>query len=124
MAGFNEVEALTQATGMIEHHEGGELSMSRKSPGTTKVEVITLERGETCDPEFLNWASKVWSFRQRPVSIPMPMPWQSRISSLTTKAGSAASTSLVVDCVSFVPSARVAPPLSVGCQRASSSGLS
>ena len=34
---------------------------SRKSPGRTEWEAITLERGVTHDPEFENWASKVWN---------------------------------------------------------------
>jgi phage tail-like protein len=35
---------------------------SRKSPGRTEFDAITLERGVTHDPEFENWASKVWNF--------------------------------------------------------------
>ena len=35
---------------------------SRKSPGRTKYEPITLERGVTHDPEFEQWANKVWNF--------------------------------------------------------------
>ncbi len=34
----------------------------RKSPGQTKYEPITLERGVTHDPEFEKWANKVWNF--------------------------------------------------------------
>jgi phage tail-like protein len=36
--------------------------MSRKSPGRTDYEAITLERGVTHDVEFEQWANKVWSF--------------------------------------------------------------
>ena len=35
---------------------------SRKSPGRTKYEAITLERGVTHDTEFEKWANKVWNF--------------------------------------------------------------
>ena len=35
---------------------------SRKSPGRTKYEAITLERGVTHDTEFEAWANKVWNF--------------------------------------------------------------
>ena len=38
----------------------GDPSSSRKSPGRTEYEAITLERGVTHDPEFEAWASKVW----------------------------------------------------------------
>ena len=32
----------------------------RKSPGRTSFDAITLTRGVTHDPEFENWANKVW----------------------------------------------------------------
>ena len=42
--------------------EGGDPSTGRKSPGRTKYEAITLERGVTHDTEFEVWANKVWNF--------------------------------------------------------------
>ena len=45
---------------MVEHREGGDPSTSHKSPGRTKYESITLERGVTHDPAFEQWANKVW----------------------------------------------------------------
>jgi phage tail-like protein len=33
-----------------------------KSPGQTKYEAITLERGVTHDKEFEQWANKVWDY--------------------------------------------------------------
>ena len=48
---------------MVEHREGGDPSRRRrKSPGRTKFEAITLERGVTHDTEFEKWANKVWNF--------------------------------------------------------------
>ena len=47
---------------MVTHREGGDPSSSRKSPGRTEYEAITLERGVTHDPEFEQWANKVWNF--------------------------------------------------------------
>ena len=44
------------------HREGGDPSSSRKSPGRTEYEAITLERGVTHDTEFEKWANKVWNF--------------------------------------------------------------
>jgi phage tail-like protein len=35
---------------------------TRKSPGRTEYEAITLERGVTHDLEFEKWANKVWNF--------------------------------------------------------------
>ena len=46
----------------VEHREGGDPSTSRKSPGRTKFDAITLERGVTHDTEFEKWANKVWNF--------------------------------------------------------------
>ena len=54
--------ALKRTTEVVEHREGGDPSTSRKSPGRTKYEAITLERGVTHDTEFEQWANKVWNF--------------------------------------------------------------
>jgi len=62
VAGISKVGALKRTTEMVEHREGGDPSTSRKSPGRTKFEAITLERGVTHDPDFEAWANKVWNF--------------------------------------------------------------
>ena len=61
IAGISKVSALKRTTDPIEHREGGDPSTSRKSPGRTKYDAISLDRGVTHDPEFEKWASKVWS---------------------------------------------------------------
>jgi len=62
VAGISKVGALKRSTEVVEHREGGDPSTSRKSPGRTKYEAITLERGVTHDIEFVRWANKVWNF--------------------------------------------------------------
>jgi phage tail-like protein len=62
VAGISKVGALKRTTEIVEHREGGDPSSSRKSPGRTKYEAITLERGVTHDTEFEQWANKVWNF--------------------------------------------------------------
>ena len=62
IAGVNKVGALKRITDVVEFREGGDPSTSRKSPGKTKYEAITLEQGVTHDKEFSLWASKVWNF--------------------------------------------------------------
>jgi phage tail-like protein len=62
VAGISKVGALKRSTELVEHREGGDPSSSRKSPGRTKYEAITLERGITHDPEFERWANKVWNY--------------------------------------------------------------
>jgi phage tail-like protein len=62
VAGVSKVGALKRSTEMVEYREGGDPSTSRKSPGRTKYEAITLERGITHDLEFERWANKVWNF--------------------------------------------------------------
>lgn len=62
VAGISKVGALKRSTELVEHREGGDPSSSRKSPGRTKYEAITLERGVTHDPEFERWANKVWNY--------------------------------------------------------------
>ncbi|AGW90387.1 MULTISPECIES: phage tail protein [Cupriavidus] len=60
VAGVSKIGALKRSTEVVEHREGGDPSTSRKSPGRTKYEALTLERGVTHDPEFENWANKIW----------------------------------------------------------------
>lgn len=63
VAGVSKVGAFKRTTEVVKHREGGDPSSSRKSPGRTEFEAITLERGVTHDPEFEKWANKVWNFR-------------------------------------------------------------
>ena len=62
VAGISKVGALKRTTEVVKHREGGDPSSSRKSPGRTEFEAITLERGVTHDKEFEQWANKVWNF--------------------------------------------------------------
>jgi phage tail-like protein len=62
VAGVSKCSALKRTTEVVTHREGGDPSSSRKSPGRTEYEAITLERGVTHDPEFEAWANKVWNF--------------------------------------------------------------
>jgi phage tail-like protein len=62
VAGISKVSALKRTTEVVEHREGGDPSTSRKAPGRTKYEAITLERGVTHDQEFEQWANKVWNY--------------------------------------------------------------
>ena len=62
VAGVSKVSALKRSTEVVEHRAGGDPSTSRKSPGRTKYEAVTLERGVTHDAEFERWANKVWNF--------------------------------------------------------------
>ncbi|MGW0630278.1 phage tail protein [Streptomyces sp. NPDC002758] len=62
VAGVSKVSPLRRTTEVVRHREGGDPSSSRKSPGRTEYEPITLERGITHDPRFEQWANKVWNF--------------------------------------------------------------
>ncbi len=62
VAGVSKVGALKRTTEVVKHREGGDPSSTRKSPGRTEFEAITLERGVTHDPEFEKWANKIWNF--------------------------------------------------------------
>ena len=62
VAGISKCSALKRSTEVVEHREGGDPSSSRKSPGRSKYEPLTLERGVTHDPEFEKWANKIWNF--------------------------------------------------------------
>ena len=62
VAGVSKVSALKRSTELVEHRDGGNPNTTNKSPGRTKYEAVTLERGVTHDTEFEKWANKVWNF--------------------------------------------------------------
>jgi len=62
VAGVSKISALKRTTEVVTHREGGDPSTVHKSPGQTKYEPITLERGVTHDREFEQWANKVWNY--------------------------------------------------------------
>jgi phage tail-like protein len=63
VAGISKVSALKRTTEVVKHRDGGDPSTSRKSPGRTEFDAITLERGVTHDLDFETWASKVWQLQ-------------------------------------------------------------
>ena len=62
VAGVSKMSALKRTTEVVKHRDGGDPSSSRKSPGRTEYEAVTLERGVTHDADFEQWANKVWNF--------------------------------------------------------------
>jgi phage tail-like protein len=62
VAGISKVGALKRTTEVVKHRDGADPSSSRKSPGRSEFEAISLERGVTHDLEFEQWANKVWNF--------------------------------------------------------------
>ncbi len=62
VAGLNKCSALKRTTQMVEWREGGDPSHSRKLPGPTSYEAITLEQGLTHDLSFEDWANLVNNF--------------------------------------------------------------
>ncbi len=62
VAGLSKISALRRTTEVIRYREGGDPSSSRKSPGKTEYDPITLQRGVTHDLEFEQWANKVWNY--------------------------------------------------------------
>jgi phage tail-like protein len=61
VAGVSKCGMLKRTTEVVKHREGGDPSTSRKAPGRTEFDAITLERGVTHDTAFEQWADKVWS---------------------------------------------------------------
>ena len=66
VAGVSKVSVLKRTTEVIEHRAGGDPSTVYKSPGQTKYDPITLERGITKDIKFEEWANKVWELGGSP----------------------------------------------------------
>jgi len=68
VAAVSKVTALRRTTEVVEHRNGGDPSTEHKSPGRTKYEAITLERGVTQNTEFEAWANLVWATGAQPGS--------------------------------------------------------
>lgn len=62
VAAVSKVSALKRTTEVVKHREGGDPSTSRKSPGQSEYDAITLERGVTHDEAFERWANKIWNY--------------------------------------------------------------
>lgn len=68
VAGVSKISALKRTTDPVLHREGGDPTHERKSPGMSKFDAVTLERGVTHDPEFEKWANLVHSL-EAPISL-------------------------------------------------------
>jgi phage tail-like protein len=62
VAGLSKCSALKKTTESSDWREGGDPSSSRKLPGKTSYEAITLEAGVTHDTAFEDWANLVNNF--------------------------------------------------------------
>jgi phage tail-like protein len=62
VAGVSKIGGLKRSTEVVKHRDGGDPSSTRKSPGRTEYDAISVERGVTHDREFEQWANKVWNF--------------------------------------------------------------
>jgi len=68
VAGVTKMGALKRSTDPVLHRDGADPSHERKSPGKSKYDAVTLERGVTHDPEFEKWANLVHSLED-PISL-------------------------------------------------------
>jgi phage tail-like protein len=62
VAGVSKMSTLKRTTEVVSHRSGGDPSTDHKSPGRTKYDAITLERGLTQDKNFHDWSGHVWNF--------------------------------------------------------------
>jgi phage tail-like protein len=61
VAGVSKVSMLKRTTEVVNHRDGADISTERLSPGRSKFDPLTLERGITFAPEFQDWANLVYS---------------------------------------------------------------
>ena len=60
VAGVSKVSRLGRSTQVIVHRAGDDTNSYRKSPGPTRFDPVTLERGVSYDYEFERWANKIF----------------------------------------------------------------
>lgn len=63
IAGLSKCGALKRTTEVTDWREGGDPSHSRKLPGKTSYDAITMEKGLTHDLAFEEWANRVNNFQ-------------------------------------------------------------
>ncbi len=68
VAGLSKMGALKRTTEMIEFREAGENITSRKLPGKSSYQAVTLEAGVTYDTTFEDWANLVNDFASHSIT--------------------------------------------------------
>jgi phage tail-like protein len=68
VAGLSKMSALKRTTDPVVHRDGADPSTERKSPGVSKYDAVTLERGLSHDTAFEAWANLVHSL-DNPISL-------------------------------------------------------
>jgi phage tail-like protein len=68
VAGLSKMSALKRTTDPVVHRDGADPSRERKSPGTSKYDAVTFERGLTHDTAFEAWGNLVHS-PDNPISL-------------------------------------------------------
>ena len=68
VAGLSRMTALRRTTEMVEWREAGENITSRKLPGKTSFQPVTLEAGVTYDTSFEDWANLVNDFASHSIT--------------------------------------------------------
>jgi phage tail-like protein len=63
VAAVQKVSAITKHIDPVEWRTGGDPNFSAKLPGMTKYDPITLERGLSAAPEFVDWMNKVSKYQ-------------------------------------------------------------
>lgn len=60
--GIVHVTGLTRTTEVVASRPGSAPSLEQRSPGQTRYEPITIDRGRTHDDAFEKWTDRVWRF--------------------------------------------------------------
>src|SRR5262245_60244236 len=68
VAGLTKMGALKRTTEMVEYREAGENITSRKLPGKSTYQPVTLEAGITYDTAFEDWANLVNDFASHSIT--------------------------------------------------------
>lgn len=68
VAGMTKMGALKRTTEMVEFREAGENIVSRKLPGKSSYQAVSLESGITYDTAFEDWANLVNDFASHSIT--------------------------------------------------------
>jgi phage tail-like protein len=68
VAGLSKMSALKRTTTVVTDRDGADPARERKSPGVTKYEAVTFDRGLTLNTKFEEWALLVHDLKN-PISL-------------------------------------------------------
>lgn len=60
-AGFSKITGLEHSVAVIDYREGGENETTRRMPGQSSFNELSMERGKSNDTDFTDWINEIFN---------------------------------------------------------------